>query len=520
MTDQRDRAEPRTARDVTDGEVGRSVRWTYGMTAASLLIQFATTAVLARQLTAADYGTVAVAAGALRFLQYLTDLGLASVVIQKSDFRTDSEAPLLFAFGLAVHGAFAAMLWLASPLFLLAIPQLAGEGLDILRALAVVGVVGAAGQIARALLTRRLDFRRLGLTTVAGLVVGQGLVAIPLAFAGFGAWSLVAGLAAQSATSTALALYAAPHPLLPRRAGWARWRELAFLGGGFSILRILDSAGMHLLPVIVGALAGMAAVGQWDRAWVLSLLPIETLATGIGRVLFPAFSRLSGDPARVLRAWLSALMLVACLLGSVGAGLAVAAPQIVSVVLGADWRGTETLVAMLALWAVLRGLAQVTGNLCEGSGRLLLRGLHQTAYLAALAGAVALLRPQDGAGIAAILLAVEVASQTVLIGLAARIAGVSPAVPLRQTAIGLSVAPCVAAACAGALMAVRPIGLGPAVELTAAIAACAMALALSVAIHPSATLRAAIGHRVLGQALGISGTGDGLLSRLRRRIER
>ncbi len=85
---------------------------------------------------------------------------------------------------------------------------------------------------------------------------------------------------------------------------------------------------------------------------------------------------------------------------------------------------------------------------------------------------------------------------------------------------GHSIAPCVAGACAGALVAIRPFGLGPAIELAVAIAACAIATALSVAIHPAATLRAEIGHRVLGQALGISDTGVGVLSRLRRRIER
>lgn len=511
-------AEP--SEGVTGGDVARSVRWTYGMAGASLLAQLALASVLARILTPADYGTVAVAAGILRFLQYLTDLGLGSVVIQKPDFRADTDAPLLFAFGFALHAAFVGALWLAAPLLLAALPQLAGDGLGVLRALAVVGVVTAAGQTARAMLARRLDFRTAGLITVAGLLVGQGAVAVPLAAAGFGAWSLVAGLAAQAAVGSVLAWRAAPHALLPRRAALSRWRSLAALGGGFSVLRALDSAGIHLLPAGVGVLAGVAAVGQWDRAWVLAVLPIELLASGLGRVLFPAFSRLAADPGRLRRAWLEALLLSSCLLGPIAAGLAVAAPEIVQVVLGAGWDGTSETVLPLALWAALRGLAQVTGSLCEASGRLLLRGLHQAGYLAFLVVALAFVRPEDGAGVAFVLLAVDGVAQLVLIALAAGTVGLSPAEPIARLAVGLSVAPPIAAAGTGALAVMRMAGAGNAASLACAIAACAAALAATVAIHPSRTLRSEVAHRILGQALGIPAAGPGPLSRLRRLVER
>lgn len=505
---------------VTGRDVARSVRWTYATTGAGLLVQLCTAAILARLLTDTDYGTVAIAAGALRFLQYLTDLGLGSVVIQKPDFRTDSEAPLLFAIGIAVNLTFAAALWLAAPVFLLLMPQLAGDGLAILRVLAVVGVIGAAGQVARALLARRLDFRTAGLVSLVGLAVGQGAVAVPLAIAGFGAWSLVAGLAVQTALGTALAWGAAPHALVPRRMAWARWRELAVLGGGFSVLRVLDSAGVHLLPLAVGTLAGVAAVGQWDRAWALSLLPVETLATGLGRVLFPAFSRLAATPARLQRAWLGALTLSACALAPVGAGMAVAAPEIVAVVLGPTWQEAAALVTLLALWAVLRGIAQVTGSLCEAAGRVRLRGLHQAGYLAVLAIAVAVLRPDTGIGVAAILLAVEIVGQVVLIALTARVLGMSAGTPLARLAAGMSVAPVVAAACAGMLAILRSVETGPAIALTGAIATCAIVLPLAVALHPSARLRCDVGRHVLGQALGISVAGQAPLSRLRRFMER
>ncbi|MGE4218221.1 MAG: oligosaccharide flippase family protein [Alphaproteobacteria bacterium] len=507
-------------RGLTGGMIARSVRWTYAMTAASLAVQLLTAAVLARLLTATDYGTVAVAAGALRFLQYLTDLGLGAVVVQKADFRVESDAPLVFAFGLGVNAVFAATLWLAAPLFLLAIPELAGTGLDILRALAVIGIVGAAGQTARGLLMRRLDFRRLGIASLAGLALGQGAVAIPLALAGFGAWSLVAGLAAQTLAGTVLAFCCAPHPLLPARTAWPRSRSILSLGSGFSLLRVLDSAGIHLLPLAVGMLAGMAAVGQWDRAWVLSLLPIEALATGAGKVLFPAFSRLSSDTPRLQRAWLDALALCACLLGSVGAGLAVAAPEIVRFVLGSDWPEVHRIVAPLALLAVLRGFAQVTGSLCEGSGRLRLRGLHQAGYLIVLAGAFAVLRPENGAAIAWLLLSVDFMAQAVLIVLAARTLRMAPAIPLLRVAVGLSVAPIVAAACAAAMTAVRAVEIAPAAALAIALGTCAAALFLALALHPSAMLRMQISERLLGQTLGISGTGTGLPSRLRRFLER
>ena len=140
---------------------------------------------------------------------------------------------------------------------------------------------------------RDLDFRAIGIQSFMATLLGQGAVAIPLALLGAGAWSLVAGTAAQTAVIATLALWRVRPVRRPRYIAPVRLRARMALSSSLSVLRILDSAAMHLLPVVVGVFAGVGAVGLWDRAFVLAFLPLEALAVSVGQVLFPVYSRLT-----------------------------------------------------------------------------------------------------------------------------------------------------------------------------------------------------------------------------------
>lgn len=512
--------EPGTAVPVTAAEVGASVRWSYAAAAATGVVQLLLAAVLTRLLSPDDYGVVGVAAGTLRFLQYLADLGIASTLIQKRDLDRDRDVPILFAGAVAANLVLVGLVWIAAPGLQALVPNLPDEGVTVIRALALVAVVGSVGQAAVALMRRDLDFRAIGIQSFVSTLIGQGAVAVPLAYLGAGAWSLVAGTAAQTALVALLALLRVRPALRPRRIAAARLRALIGMSGGFSMLRILDSATMHLLPVVVGIFAGVGAVGLWDRAFVLAFLPLEALAAGVGQVLLPVYGRLANDPDRLRRAWSSVIALAACLLGGIAVGVAVAAPLIVAVVLGPGWVAAAEPLRLLSFWALLRTLSYIAGPLCEARGWLLPRGLQQVAYLVGLGAALTLARPADLVGVIEVLLAVEAVSQTALLVMASRACGAAPLAVLSSVLAALMPALLVGAGTAGVSALTLAFDLPSPLALAAAMAAGGILLPAGILLHPSASLRHAVADRLLGPLLGFSTEGGAFGARLRRWLRR
>jgi O-antigen/teichoic acid export membrane protein len=82
----------------------------------------------------------------------------------------------------------------------------------------------------------------------------------------------------------------------------------------------------------------------------------ETFAQVLGRVLFPAFSKMQDDTARLWNAYLRAVSTVALLGFPIFAGLAVVAPEAVLFVFGSQWGGTVVPLQILCVgglfWSV------------------------------------------------------------------------------------------------------------------------------------------------------------------------
>lgn len=501
-------------RGIDGAVIGRSLRWSFGLAGAGAILQFLLAALLARFLTPVDYGLVAAAMAGMRLLQYLSDLGIAQTATQKPDFDRDRDAPILFTIAILINAAIVAAVWLLAPTLGGGDPHVTA----ILRVMAACMVLNAAAQAGLGLLRRDLDFRTVGLINLAALIAGQGLVALPLAWAGFGAWSLVAGTLTQSGVIAALVLVCVRHPVLPDHVDPSRLRALASRAWGFSLLRMLDSAGLHSLPIIVLFLAGAGAAGLWDRALVLTLIPLEMLYGTLGQVLFPTFSRLDGDQDRLRRSWLSVLLLLPFLVACIAAGMAAASEALVAVALGPAWAPAAEPVFWLALWAALRSVGHICGTLLEGRGRLGIRGVIQAGYLLALAALLVIIRPEGAAQTARILVFADTLFLIPVVMAAAHACRARYRDAFARLALAFLPAPLVGLA---VLISVRVLAPAPAaLTLLAAITTGALALALAVAFHPSRELRRLIVSRALGDTLAVNVGRKGLTGRLMRFLER
>ena len=134
--------------------------------------------------------------------------------------------------------------------------------------------------------------------------------------------------------------------------------------------QLLEFVTYNMDTMWAGHYFSVVDVGTYSRGYMLASLPNTYLATTFSRVLFPSFSRIQKETARLRNAYLPAIMVFAILGTPLMWGIAAAAPQVVSIMLGGQWTAAVPVVRVLALAMPFSLLANFAGILCDATGHL------------------------------------------------------------------------------------------------------------------------------------------------------
>jgi PST family polysaccharide transporter len=220
-------------------------------------------------------------------------------------------------------------------------------------------------------LRKSLDFRRVLVTDVARTVT-QGVVSIVLAATGAGAWAIVWGYVAGSATWTASAWLVAgyrPHPDFVRRFSRPVAKRLLAYGAPAAAQGLLAALIFDVDYLIVGRVLGAEALGAYALAFRLPQVVIISVLGILSSVAFPLFSRARGEPARLKRGYLASIRLQSAYGAAAAVLLLMVAPMAVDVVFGAKWHASIVPLQALALYAAARSLGFGAVDVYKGIGR-------------------------------------------------------------------------------------------------------------------------------------------------------
>jgi lipopolysaccharide exporter len=359
------------------------LQWAYLGTAVGAVLQFAMAAVMARLLSPTAFGLVALAGLFLRFVNYFARAGISQALIQKPTLTADDlRAALTLSVGLSS----------AFSLVVLVLAPLAGEiandpnVVPVLRWLALGMVIQGLGAPSLALLRRDLRFKQLALIEVGSYVIGYMGVGLAMALADFGVYALVAAMITQGAVSTISAYLSVRHPLKPTRAAQS-YRSILSFGARISVVGFFEFLQTSLDTLAVGRNAGSDALGLYNRAKLLAELPSYQLMTGLSHVLLPSFSAIQLERRRLFAAYRTAVGTAAAIVLPLNAGLAVAAPEVVRVVLGPQWDGSIDVMPWLLLASSITLLGRFAGVVAEAQAALnakILIAIASTTVLALL----------------------------------------------------------------------------------------------------------------------------------------
>lgn len=196
-----------------------------------------------------------------------------------------------------------------------------------------------------ALLKRNMKFHLAVGSELAAWVLSY-ILAVVLALAGFGYWSVVARqVSFPLALSMGAWFLCGWRPGLPSISGVRSMVRFALSTYGTFIMAYFQK---NLDKVLIGRFQGSQWLGNYDRAYTLFALPASQLTVPLTNVSLAALSRLRGDPQRYRQAYMKAVSLVAFLGMPLSAVLTVVGYDLILLLLGAKWEQAGVIFTIFA----------------------------------------------------------------------------------------------------------------------------------------------------------------------------
>lgn len=285
--------------DYSDGGPSRdvivaSLFWKLSERGGAQLVQLLVQILLARLLTPADFGVIALVVVFMSVASAVTQAGLTAALIQRPSVSSVDLSTAFWVSLLLGIVAFVA-LYVAAPAIasFFDVPEFSA----VLRVVGISLPLSSFVVIQNAWVARRMLFRMQFRTTLVATLVAGG-VSVAAALAGAGVWALVI----QQLVSLVLGalLLGSSIRWLPRlRISIAAASELLTFGWRLLVAAVLDALYTNLRTFTVGKLFPPSVLGYFNRGEAFPAFAITSLNTAIQTVLLPAMSSRQDESERV-----------------------------------------------------------------------------------------------------------------------------------------------------------------------------------------------------------------------------
>lgn len=341
-----------------------NARWLTLSQAARIVLQLVSLFILSRLLAPSEYGLLAMATVAVNFAYLLRDMGTAAAVVQKENL-TEQTTNTVFWLNIGMGCVLALVLTAVSPF--LAVYFRIDRLAPVLCLLAVVFPITSASAVHQSLLERGSGFKTLARIEIVSAVVGL-VVAIVLAYMGYGVYSLVwQTLASAIASSAQLWLVSAWRP--QKIWNMDEFRSLWRFSGNLTGFTFINFFARNADSMVIGRVLGSVQLGIYSQAYKLMMFPLQSMSYVAGRALFPVMSRQQNERAKMAQLYFRSLRLIATITAPMMAGLWLLREPFVAIALGPKWGAVPIVLAWLAPVGFLQSLITTTGTVLMSTGR-------------------------------------------------------------------------------------------------------------------------------------------------------
>ena len=327
-------------------------------------MQFVVMLKIARILGPKNYGLIGMLMIFIALSRSLTDSGFGQALIRKEN-NTDADRNTVFYFNLVVSCSLYLLLFAIAPLVadFYNEPQL----VSVMRVYCLVVIIDSLAIIQRSILTYHIDFKTQMKASVSATVVSS-VVALIMAYKGFGVWALVGQQLSSAVINTlTLWLYSKWRPSL--QYSWQSFHELFSFGSKLMISGVINTVYSNLYALVVGKVFNATTLGFYTRAQHYSEFPSSNVTSVLQRVTYPVLCKMKDDTERLRTNYRRMLRVSAFVVFPLMCGMAGAAYPLVEVLLGHKWHYAATLLIPISFAMMWYPVHSLNLNLLQVKGR-------------------------------------------------------------------------------------------------------------------------------------------------------
>jgi len=338
--------------------------WSFIDQMGNLGITFIVGIILARILSPREFGLIGMITVFISVSESFINSGFSNALIRKQN-STNTDYSTVFYFNLVVGFLFFGILYISAPAIssFFDEPQLT----LIVRMMALILIIDSFTIIQRTILTKRIDFKLQARISIISSV-GSGVIAIIMAYKGYGVWSLVfQRLSRQGLNSIFLWIWNnwRPQLVFSRKS----FKELFGFGSKMLVSGLINTIYLNVYYLIIGKFFSAESLGYYTKASEFKRVPSQGLNAVIDRVSYPVLSSIQDDKSRLKINYQRLIRSSMFITFVFMLGMAAVAEPMVIALIGEKWRQSIIFLQLLCFDGMLYPLHALNLNMLQVAGR-------------------------------------------------------------------------------------------------------------------------------------------------------
>lgn len=352
------------SRQIHNKKILRGMTWEVIAKICVQLASWISTVIVARILVPEDYGLIATSGIFIGFLLMVSDMGLATGLINKTKVR-DEEYLVVFWFSVTLNLLLFILIYFMAPF----IADFYNEPLltDIIRVSALMLIFSPLKLIPNVVLMREMDFKYSAFVQM-GSQATVVVAVIVLATNGYGVWSLVYSVLLGQVFQV-LAYIPRMKPVTGFDLSLSKVSDTIGFGSKVMVSKLLWYFNNQSATFLIGSSLGQKSLGYYDMANTLAVAPLSKIGAIFNRVAFPAISKVKGDKSHVAQIFITMHKYLLLVSIPIFTAVIIAAEEVVGFLFTEKWLPIVPILQAMAIMNIFKLSGMLIPSVLEGVGR-------------------------------------------------------------------------------------------------------------------------------------------------------
>ncbi len=322
------------------------------------------TAVTARILVPEDFGLLGIAVIVVAFIERVTTVNLNLFLMQKTE-SIHEDIDTIWTIGVLKGIFFYGIIFFSAP-FVVGFFGTPGA-VNVLRVIALVFVINSFVNGALVYLQKNMEMEKLSYSKIVAAIVETG-VTLGMVFLLRNVWAIIFGTLASYLTNMLMSFLI--YPRMPRlEIKWEKLKDCFLFGKWLYFGKMTAYCIQYGDNATVGKMMGQGALGLYQMAYRLGMLPFDELSQALNNIVYPVYIKLKTEDARLKKFFLKSIEWQVAVIIPLVIMMVFFSKGVVSLLLGDKWLNMVVCFQIIAIVGFFKHFHSHNGLLLLAKGK-------------------------------------------------------------------------------------------------------------------------------------------------------